>query len=193
MPAKLITAPAVEPVTLAEAKAHLYVTHSDDDALIGSLIAAAREDVEHWLQRALVEQTWELALAAFPYSPPVIKLPMAPLSSITSIKYLDSDGVEQTLAATDYTADTSAEPGAVVPAYGLAWPATRAERNAVRVRYVAGYGADATIVPASIKAFIKMRVGALYENRESFVAGQPIHAAPRDFSYGLIARYKVYS
>ncbi len=189
MPAVLITPPAVEPVTLAEAKAHLYVTHIDDDALIGAYISAAREDAEHRLQRALVSQTWELALDAFPA---VIVLPMAPLSSVTSIKYLDGNGVEQTLAPAAYAVDTAAEPGAVVPAYGLAWPATRAERNAVRVRYVAGYGADGSLVPASIKAWIKLRVGALYENRESAVAGQPIQAAPRDFADGLLDRHKIY-
>jgi uncharacterized phiE125 gp8 family phage protein len=186
----LITAPAVEPVTLAEAKAHLYVTHSDDDALIGAYIAAAREDAEHRLQRALVNQTWELALDAFQ---DVIELTMAPLSSVTSIKYTDSAGVEQTLSTAAYSVDTAAEPGAVVPAYGLAWPATRDQRNAVRVRYVSGYGADATLVPASIKAWIKLRVGALYENRESAVSGQPIQAAPRDFADALLDRHKVYS
>jgi uncharacterized phiE125 gp8 family phage protein len=190
MPARLITVPDVEPVTLAEAKDHMYVRHADDDALISAYIAAARDDAEHRLQRALIDQTWELVLDAFPA---VIVLPMAPLSSVTSIKYIDSSGVEQTLAAANYYADTDAEPGEVVPAYGLSWPATRAERNAVRVRYVAGYGADGSFVPASIKQWILLRVGALYENRESAVAGQPIQAAPRDFADGLLDRHKVYA
>lgn len=190
MPARLITAPAVEPVTLAEAKAHLYVTHSDDDAIIGAYLAAAREDAEHRLQRALVEQTWELALDAFPN---VIVLPMAPLASVTSIKYLDADGVEQTLDPATYYVDTDAEPGELVAKYGESWPSTRAERNAVRVRYVAGYGADGRFVPAAIRQWILLRVGALYENRESAVAGQPIQAAPRDFADSLLDRHKVYS
>jgi len=190
MPAKLITAPAVEPVTLVEAKAHLYVTHGDDDALIGAYIAAAREDAEHRLQRALVEQTWELALDAFPN---VIVLPMAPLVSITSIKYIDDAGVEQTLGSSTYYADTVAEPGQVVPKYGESWPTTRAERNAVRVRYVAGYGDSGSFVPAAIRQWILLRVGSLYENRESAVSGQPIQQAPRDFADGLLDRYKVYA
>jgi uncharacterized phiE125 gp8 family phage protein len=188
MPARLIDAPDVEPVMLAEAKAHLYVTHSDDDALIGAYIAAAREDAEHRLQRALVTQTWELALDAFPAA---IVLPMAPLASITSIKYTDTAGVEQTLDPAAYAVDTAAEPGAVVPAYGLAWPATRAERNAVRVRYVAGYGADGTFVPAAIRQWILLRVGSLFENRESVNVGNIVNDMP--FADGLLDRHKVYA
>lgn len=184
----LITAPAVEPVTLTEAKAHLYVTHPDDDTLIAAYIAAARMDAENRLARALVTQTWELTLDAFHA---VIELPMAPLASVTSIKYLDSAGVEQTLDPASYYADTDSEPGAIVPGYGLVWPATRDQRNAVRVRYVAGYGADGTFVPASIRQWILLRIGALYENRESAVAGQQIQAASRDFADGLLDAYRV--
>lgn len=96
MTSRLITAPAVEPVTVAEARAHLYVGHSDDDAIIGAFIAAAREDCEHRTQRALVTQTWERTLDGFPAA---ISLPMAPLASVTSVKYIDGDGNEQTLCS----------------------------------------------------------------------------------------------
>lgn len=184
-----INAPSVEPVTLAEAKAHLCVIHADDDALIEAYIAAAREDAEHRLGRLLVTQTWELALGAFPS---VIVMPV-PVASVTSIKYIDTAGVEQTLDAATYQVDTAALPGVIAPAYGAAWPSTRDQYNAVKVRYTAGYGADGAAVPASIKAWIKLRVGALYENRESAVAGQPIQQAPRDFADGLLDRHKVYS
>lgn len=188
MPAKLINAPTVEPVSLVEATAHLYVTHSDDDALISAYIAAAREDAERRLGRALISQTWELALEAFPSA---IELPNPPLVSVTSIKYLDTAGVEQTLDPSQYLVDTDSVPGAVVPAYGASWPSIRSQRNAVRVRYVAGYGADGSFVPASIRQWILLRTGALYENRESAVAGQAIQAAPRDFADALLDAYRV--
>lgn len=189
MPAKLITAPAVEPVTVAEARAHLYVTHTDDDTLIGAFIAAARQDCEHRIQRALVTQTWERTLDSFPAA---ISLPMAPLASVTSVKYIDGDGNEQTLAASAYYVDTDSEPGQVLPAYGASWPTVRDLPNAVRVRYVAGYGADGSFVPAALKQWILLRVGALYENRESAVTSQPIQAAPREFADGLLDRFKLY-
>ena len=190
MALKPITAPAALAVTLAEAKAHLHVDASEDDAWITANITAAVSDAEHRLGRALVNQTWELTLDAFP---PAIELPNPPLASVTSVKYIDTAGIEQTLAGSAYTVDTDNEPGMLIPAYGTSWPATRATSNAVRVRYVVGYGIDGTTVPASIKAWILLRVGALYEHRESVLIGQAMQAAPRDFADGLLDRYKVYA
>ena len=189
MASRLITAPAVEPVTVAEARAHLYVSHTDDDALIAAFISAARQDCEHRTQRALITQTWERTLDRLPAG---MSLPMAPLASVTSIKYIDGNGVEQTLDPSAYYVDTDSEPGWVLPAYGTAWPSARDLPNAVRVRYVAGYGANGSFVPAALKQWILLRVGALYENRESAVSGQPIQAAPRDFADGLLDRFRIY-
>lgn len=190
MPLKLITGPTAEPVTLAEAKLHLKVEVADDDTLITSMIAAARGDAEHRLGRSLITQTWEQVLDAFDDA---IKLPNPPILSIVSIKYIDQDGAEQTLSSGAYTLDLDNEPGFVEPVYGTEWPATRVQTNAVRVRYTAGYGTTGASVPAQIKAWILLRVGALYENREGVQIGQAMQAAPRDFADGLLDRYKVYA
>lgn len=186
MPLKLITAPTTEPVTLADAKSHLRVSGTDDDALITALISAARQDAEHRLGRALITQTWELTLDAFTDT---IELPLPVLASVTSIKYIDATGTEITLSSAAYTVDTDSEPGRVYPVYGTSWPGIRSQTNAVRIRYVAG----AASVDAAISQWMLLRISALYENRESVVSGQPIQAAPRDFADGLLDRYKVYS
>jgi uncharacterized phiE125 gp8 family phage protein len=187
MALKLITAPAEEPVTLAEAKLHLRVDHTADDALITALIAAAREFAEHQTERAFVTQTWELALDAFPAD--VFKLPRAPLASVTSIKYDDAAGAEQTLSAAAYYVDTHSVPGEIVPAYGTSWPDALAAANAVRVRYVAGYG-GAAAVPAGIKQWMLVRIGSLYQRREEVAAGgvQPLPWVDR-----LLDPYRVWS
>lgn len=189
MPLKLIISPTVEPVTLAEVKVHTQVEHTADDALISVLISAARQDVEHRLGRSLITQTWEQILDKF--SDPIY-LPNSPIASITSIKYIDSAGVEQTIVSTAYTLDMDNEPGRAKPAFGVAWPTPRTQPNAVRVRYIAGYGADGTNVPAAIKNWIMLRVKALYDIRSTLIIGQPIAAAPRDFADGLLDRYKIY-
>lgn len=186
MTLQLITAPAAEPVTLAEAKLHLRVDTADEDALIGSLIAAARQRAEHELRRSLVTQTWERVLDAFPGAE--IELGMGPVQSVTSILYADAAGITQTLASSAYVLDNVREPGWVLPAAGLAWPETAATVNAVRVRYVAGYGNAAT-VPSGIKQWMLLQIGAMYENRESVAMGS---VTPMPFVSGLLDPWRVH-
>lgn len=143
MALKLFTPPAEEPVTLAEAKLHLRETESARDALIQSLIAGATDFSERETGRRWITQTWDLFLDAFPAWG--IEIPYPPLASLTSIKYVDSAGVEQTLASADYLVDVKSEPGRVTPAYGKTWPSIRSQMNAVTVRFVCGYGLHAAV------------------------------------------------
>jgi uncharacterized phiE125 gp8 family phage protein len=191
---KLITPPTVEPVTLAEAKAHCRVSVSDDDTLIATLIAVARQRAEHQLRRSLCRQTWEVVLDEFGQA---IKLPYPPVLTVESVKYIDVDGVQQTLPGTEYALDIDLEPGWVTPAYGKTWPSTLDLPNAVRVRYRAGYS-DSTdgptqqaAVPVAIKHWILMQVGALYEQREAIAAGVSVAELPGRFVDGLLDRYRV--
>jgi uncharacterized phiE125 gp8 family phage protein len=148
-------------------KTHLRVTTDLEDTLLSTLITAARRGVEAHTERALVSQTWTLKLDAFP---DVICVPMPPLSSVSSITYIDTAGDSQTLASSVYTTDTDSEPGRIFLAEDQSWPTTNARRQAVTVTFVAGYGA-ATAVPEDIKAAILLTVGHLYANREAVVVG----------------------
>ena len=173
----LITAPAVEPISLAEAKAHLRVSHSNDDTLIEIYIRAIREYLEGpygFLGRALVTQSWRLTLDEFPDNE--IKIPLPPLQSITNIYYDDADGVEQTVNTDDYYVDTVSEPGWVVPV--SSWPTPLASINTVRIDFVAGYPATADSppdlagnVPFNIKAGMLLLIGNLMEHREENIVG----------------------
>ena len=178
----LITAPTAEPVTLTEAKAHLRVTAADDDTLITSLIVAARHWAEGFTGRALITQTWDLYLDAFPEWE--LTLPKPLLQSITSIAYTDTNGASQTLATDQYLVDSKSEPGRITPAYGLVWPSTRWQTNAVKVRLVAGY-ADAAAVPGPVKSACLLMLGELYARRESAIVGAPIASVPVSAEYLL--------
>lgn len=184
---KLITAPATEPIDLTTAKLHLRVDSSADDALITAMIIAARESAEKMIDRALITQTWEVVLDSFQDA---FELRRSPIQSVTSVKYLDSANVEQTLDPADYIADLDSEPGYVVIGYGKAWPATFLVPNAVRCRYVAGYG-NAAAVPQSIKAWMLLAIGTLYMQRETFVQSQAT-AIPNNFWSSLIDPYRMY-
>ena len=185
---KLITAPSVEPLTLADAKLHLRVDGTDEDTLITALIAAARQYAEHTTERSLITQTWELAVDAFPAAE--IQLPKPRVLAIVSVKYDDVNAVEQTLAGAAYTLDSHSEPGWLLPAYNTSWPGTLAAANAMRVRYTAGYGPAAADVPEGLKRWMLLRIGSLYAMREEVVPGRALQP---QFVDRLLDPYRVWS
>lgn len=176
MVVKVITAPPNTPITTAEFKSHANIAHTDDDTLIGIYIKAATENLigpHGWLGRSLVQQTLELVLDIFPAN--AIFLPHGPVISVTSVKYDDTDGNEQTVSSSDYTVDNNASGfGWIVPADDVAWPDTIDAINAVRVRYVAGYeplsGDYTANIPDPIRAAVMMMVADIYQQRENFSA-----------------------
>lgn len=189
MTLKLIAAPGEEPVTLAEAKVHLRCG-DDEDALIGVLIQAAREQAEHLLGRALITQTWERVIDAFPACE--IELGMPPVASLASIIYVDEAGASQTLDSASYTLDADTLPGWALPSSdAVVWPSTLDTANAVRVRFTCGYGAAAA-VPAAIKSWMLLRIGTLYKVREEVVAGRSLAELPGGYVDRLLDPYRVW-
>lgn len=160
----LITDAAVEPVTLAQAKVQCRVDEdiTTDDDLIETLITAARTQAEQELSRTLVAQTWERVLDAFPLAE--IELGKHKVIAITSVTYIDAAGDSQTLAAENYSLDADTPGGFLLPAVDTEWPDTLDTANAVRVRFTAGFGADATAVPKGIKAWILAKIAHLHPN-----------------------------
>lgn len=161
----LVTAPILEPLTLTEAKLQAKITQTNDDSLITSYIQAAREAAETCLARGLITQTWKLELDRWA---DVIFLPMAaPLQSVTTVKYYDTAGVQQTLATSGYTVDTGSRPGRVVRAPDQSWPALQADRlsSAVVITYVVGW-TTAALVPERIKQGLRLHVTYMDCDRE---------------------------
>lgn len=185
MPLEITTGPTIEPVTLDEAKTHLRIENTADDALIMALIVAAREMAEQFTGRALITQTWTLYLDKFDTE---IRTPLPPLQSVAEIKYTDTDGAEQILDPATYIVDTKSKPGRIVSVDG--WPDTDTTPNAVAVQFVAGYGSPGQ-VPETIKAAIRLMVADLYESRESYIVGTTAAPLPTT-SETLLWPYKVF-
>jgi len=192
MTLKLITEPAAEPLALADAKLRLRVDSdiTDDDDLITSLIVSARQQCEHLLGRSLINQTWERVLDYFPACE--IELGVPPVQSITSVIYIDGSGSQQTLSSAAYRLDADNDPGWLLPSYGYVWPVTYATSNAVRVRFLTGYGAASSDVPATIIDWIGLRVGTLYKFREEIMAGAKPEALPGGWTDRLLDRYRLH-
>lgn len=170
----LITAPTDDPVSVDEAVLHARVEDSTAEASdIELKLAAAVRNRESYVQRQLMPATWELWLHAWPTCG-IIWLPKPPLQSVTWIKYIDSNGVEQTWDSAEYVVVAPAGPragrGYVHLAYGESFPAARSQPNAIKVRFVAGY-ADADAVPAEIKQAILLTFGEMYAQREEQTVG----------------------
>lgn len=143
----LITPPDAEPITLAEAKAHCRVDGDSEDALLATLIRAARLEAERQTGRAIPAQTWKATYNCFPDW--YFTLPKAPLISVTSITYLDTAGDSQTVSASDYRVSAASEPGLIEPSYDASiWPTARDIIDSVAVTFKAGYAS--TTIAATI-------------------------------------------
>ena len=161
MAVSLLIPPAVEPVSLQEAKDHLRLDTNAHDALVSMQIQAAREHVEMFTRRQLVTATYLLTL---PVLVPVILLPYPPLHQVVSVEYRDPQGVLTVLPPTAYTVDTSTEPGRL---YLLTIPAYGAALDALQVTFEAGYGSSGSDVPGRLRAAILLLMADLYEHAEA--------------------------
>ena len=168
--------PASEPVTVAEVKAQARIDISDDDTLLASYIKGARQQVETETGRQLLTATWVYRADAFPRCG-YIALPKPPLLTVTALAYVDSAGVTQTWGSSNYRVDLYDDPGTVRLAYGVSWPSTRSQFDAVQLTYTAGYGATAASVPEPLRLAILLWVAHLYEHREA-VSERELYAMP---------------
>lgn len=169
-----VTPTVLQPVTLTFVRdEHLRaMNESAEDVYLQALIGTATRMAERVTQRALLTQTLRLVLDRFPCGE--IALPCPPLQAVTSIDYIDPAGDTQTLPggspeAFHVIAPTgpSAAPALLTPLYGETWPTTRAQRDAVRVTYTAGY--TAVTLPDDIRHGILLVIGELYKQRSESV------------------------
>ena len=169
------TGPAVEPLTVAEAKLHLRVDISDDDAYIGTLITAAREWVENYLDRTLITTQLILRAAEFPTEElELARPPMVASGTATAvvITYTLADTTTATLSTALYRVDRTSTPGNVAPIINGTWPSDVIEdANAVAVTYWAGYGPTSASVPATIRHAMLMLIGHWYDRRSAVLTG----------------------
>lgn len=168
---KVVTPVATEPVLLAEARLHIKAdSDTTEDTLITAWITAAREIAEHYTGRALASQTLEAALDCFPEYEDVIELPMPPVATISSVKYTDTAGTEQTIAGSAYALSPYGLSNRLAPTFNNYWPTTQDIPDAVRIRYVTGY----TTSPKAVKAAILLMLAWFNENRGDAMSADDI-------------------
>ena len=161
---QIITEPATEPITLAEAKEHLRVDFSDEDDYITALITTARKYCEDYTNRVFITQTWRQNNDSFGR---YIKLKVNPVISLTSLKYYDTTETQQTITdnSDNFQKDFNSDVASLHEGLVNAFPSVGDTINPIEIITVCGYGA-AEDVPMNIKHAMKIMISHLYENRE---------------------------
>ncbi|WP_020467878.1 head-tail connector protein [Zavarzinella formosa] len=191
----VVTNPASDPVTLAEAKAWLRIDTTDEDALLAQLISAATDTAEQHTRRSLITRTLRLTLdqtcndlyrdlgegvydlpSTFLYGglPRVIELPKGPVQSITSVTTFDPDNASAVYSPSNYTLNTDGTRLSLNQ--DAVWPGPLRPVGACEIVYTAGYG-DSSAIPPSIKTAILMLVAHLYESRGACDGDMPAGCA----------------
>jgi uncharacterized phiE125 gp8 family phage protein len=175
----LVTGPALDPISLAEAKAHCEITSADRDGLIAGYVLSARQFVENECYLRLITQTLDYTMDEdWPCSRSTyrqrIEFPIGPVQSITSVSYVDSAGATQTLSPSDYVTRNMGTKNVsglafIEPAYGVSWPTVRCQSAAITVRFVAGW--ELSDVPNPLMQAMRMLIGHAVENREAMATG----------------------
>ncbi len=188
MTAALITAPALEPVTLADAKAHLRLDTDDDDTLLTAAIVAARVHVEALTRRCLIEQGWRVYLDRWPRKR-IVKLSPAPLISVDAVTVYDANGDPTVVDADDYEVDAVAVPGRLVLS-GNAPVVVGKAVNGIEIDVTAGFGPSSIEVPAPLRQAIMMLTAHWYEHRGAVGHDMAGAVPPLGFD-ALIAPYRI--
>lgn len=154
-------APSAEPISVDEAKVELRIDYDDHDSFLSDLITEARLWAEdNVLNRCLIYQT---VTEKFTTLDGDLELRWSPVSSITSVKYYDTNGTEQTLSTSYYELGERLGVSYCRLKYGQSWPSTRDQEDAVTIVYVAGYGDEDSDVPLPIRQAMKLYIQYRYD------------------------------
>ncbi len=171
-----------EPLSLLEAKQHLYKEDiQDDDAWIASAIPACRRQVEADMGMRFVRTTLEMVFDHFPIER-VLTIWHAPIVSVTSLSATDYAGTVTTMSAADYVVDTYSRPGRIVLVTGAIWPAGTRTLMGGKLRWQAGM---VTAPPRAVHA-MKLLLGHYDANREAVTSGNSRYT-PEVFPLGYEA------
>ena len=187
MSAILLTAPAVEPVSLAEAKAFLRVEHNDDDDVIEALVSASRIHLETQTRRALITQAWRLSLDAWPEGGRVPVVP-GPLQALTAARVFDFNGSAHAIDVQSFVSDVAASALSFAP---WAVPAPGRVAAGIELDVTVGYGDAASDVPEPLRQAVRLLTVHWYENRGLAALGT-VTVLPSTVA-ALIAPYRMLS
>ncbi|WP_114390241.1 head-tail connector protein [Notoacmeibacter marinus] len=167
--------PEPEPISLADAKAHLRVDHDTEDELIAALIVMAREVTERRCSLVLGRQNWRLTCDAVCTAEPTL-LPLQPVRAIDAVTVYDEFGVARALDVESYRLCGNRRPASVA---FRTLPTAVDMENGVEIDIAAGFDADD--IPAPLRQAMMLLIGQGYETRGGFSASEQPVAVPQGY------------
>ncbi len=149
---------------MTEAKAHLRITHTDDDTYISTLIISARRAVETQYDLCLLQQSWSMFADQWPQDG-VFRIPLSPLSSVVDLKFYGDDDVAATIDPAHYYVDKASWPARVALRRGRVFPPPGRMTNGLELKITTGFGATSASVPLEIKQALLIMITDWYTNR----------------------------
>ncbi len=174
--------PAAEPVSVAEFKSFLRITHDSEDSVLADYLKAARLFCENYTGKAFISRAYKIIFDRLD-DPNIIPLVKMPLVSVSTVKTYDLDNITTTVSSDDYSVDVDA--GRILMKYGAVLNLPARDTRILEVDFTAGFGAAASDVPESIKQAILMKATQMYEER-----GDVPVSAPFDMIAALLKPYK---
>lgn len=168
MTSRLLSAPAAEPVTLADLKRHLEIDDTASDDFLTPLIVVARAAVERLTGRLMITQSWRLSLDAVP-DDGLVRLPVGPVQTVSAVRVYDGLGGSVVWPGSGYTLDLVGEPARLLFHGSLPMPGRRLA--GIEIDVVAGYGASVAAVPADLVQAVKLLAAHWYATRGDVEAG----------------------
>lgn len=188
MPAYLLTAPAAEPLSLVDAKRFLRVEHGDDDAIISSLVSAARNHVEALTRSALIAQTWRLVLDRWPDGGRIVPR-IGPLRALAVARVFSAANEASAIDPEIFVIDAAT---GVIAAPSWSLPVPGRSVAGIELDLDVGFGASGADVPPTLLQAIRMLVAHWYENRGLIAIGQSVLMMPASVN-AMISSHRVLS
>lgn len=166
-----ITLPAIEPVSLSRAKLFLRVEHDAEDELISDMIRSARMRVETYLDTSLIKRLKRLSCDRVSDE---IKINHYPIQNVQAIRFVWSDGQEQTISPQQYRVNLRRKPAGIAIESDVLQLFTHDVSYHLEIDVIAGYGASETDVPTPLVQAILILLAQAYERNNEASSELPM-------------------
>lgn len=161
MPMLLLAGPAAEPWTVTDLKSFLRVEHDADDAVIASLLTAARSQIEAATGRMLLAQRWRLVRDAWPRDGRIV-LRGGPLRALIAARTYDAHGAAHDVDPAGFVLDLAAD---VIAAPRWALPEPGRPVAGIELDLELGYGTAPDDIPPPVRHAVRLLAAHWYDNR----------------------------